>query len=94
MTLITTTTGTQATEPTRDELRRRDRERFAMKANLPEVRRTDLSFTRFSIIHEPTGDEFRVYNGEINTGPEHPIAAYYYDAIAAVVFLELLRGGR
>ena len=95
MTLITTTIGTQGTEPTRDELRRRDRERFAMRANLPELRRTDLTFTRFSILHEPTGDEYRVYSGEINTGPEHPIAAFYYDAAGgAVVFLERLRGGR
>ena len=68
--------------------------RFAMRANLPELRRRDLTFTRFSIIHEPTGDEYRVYNGEINTGPTHPVAAYFYDQAGNVVFLERLPGGR
>ena len=58
MTLITTTIGTQATEPTRDELRRRRPRRFAMRAKLARTRRRDLTFTRFCVIHEPTGDEY------------------------------------
>ena len=44
VTLITTTVSTQGTEPTHDELRRRQREAFAMRSGWPELRRADLTF--------------------------------------------------
>ena len=47
----TTTIGTQGTEPTRDELRRRQREAFAMRSRWLELSRSDLTITRFTVIH-------------------------------------------
>ena len=65
--LITTTISTQATEPTRDELRRRQREAFAMRSGWPELNRSDLTFARYSVTHEPTGDQYQIFKGEINS---------------------------
>ena len=78
----------------RDELRRCERERFAMKSGQPELKRSDLRFERFAVVHEPSGDQFRIYRGEINTGPTHPVNAFYYDEAGGIVFLELLGGRR
>ena len=78
----------------RDELRRRQRERFAMSSGLPELNRSGLRFDRFVVVHEPSGDQFRIYRGEISTGPTHPISAYFYDEAGGIVFLERLPGAR
>ena len=81
MTLITTTVSTQGTEPTHDELRRRQREAFAMRSGWPELSRSDLTFARYSVTHEPTGDQYQIFNGEINSaiGTATPVAAFYFD---------------
>lgn len=89
MGLFSANVDTQLTS--RDELRRQQRERFAMAAGLEELRRADLRFDRFSIAHEPTGDHYRVYRGEIDAGPTHPACAFSYAPNGAVVFLELVR---
>lgn len=83
------------TEPAaRDEQERKRRERFAMAAGWEELRRGDLRFDRFSIVHEPTATEYRVYRGVIDGGPKHPASAFYYAPGGAIVLLEPLRGGR
>jgi hypothetical protein len=91
----TSTIGTEA-ELTREELRRRERERFATRSGWPELKRSDLTITRFAVIHQPTGDEFRIYTGEINNaiGTTHPASAYFYDQAGGVVFLERLPGAK
>lgn len=95
MTLITSTIDTEP-KPTHEELRRRERERFAVRSRWPELKRSDLTVTRFSVTHEPTGDQFQIYKGEVDSaiGTTHPASAYFYDASGGVVFLEHLPGGR
>ena len=78
----------------RDDLRRSQRERFARQSGYPELRRKDLRSEKFRIVHEPTGDEFKVYAGEIDLGPTHPIDAYFYASAGHIVFLERLGGSR
>ena len=56
----------------RDELRRRERETFAMKSGQPELKRSDLRFERFAVVHEPTGDQYKIYKGEIDHRPDPP----------------------
>ena len=63
-------------EKSRDELRRQQRERFAMRSGWEELRRADLRVDRFAITHEPSGDEFRVSRGEIDAGPNHPASPF------------------
>ena len=70
----------------RDELRRLQRERFAM--GLTELKRSDLAFKRFNITHEPSGEQYRIYRGEIDAGPTHPASAFYYLPNREVVLLE------
>ena len=95
MTLFTITGGTGASEhAARDDLRRRQRERFAKQSGWPELRRKDLRFERFAIVHEPTGDEYRIYQSEIDLGPTHPIHAFFYAASGHIVFLERIGGER
>ena len=88
MTIGTSTVGGRAPEPTRDELRRRNRETFAMGSGLPELKRSDLRFDRFAVVHEPTGNQYRVYTGEIGTGPTHPCSAWFFAQDGSVEFLE------
>jgi hypothetical protein len=72
----------------RDDLARRRRERFAMQSGVPELRRNDLRSEKFAIVHEPTGDEYRIYAGEVEAGPTHPIHAFFYGSTGGIVFLE------
>ena len=83
-----TTIGSPGNE-TSEELRRRQRERFAMQSGWQELKRKDLRIDRFTIVHEPSGDAFTVYRGEI-AGPTHPASAFYYDAAGNIIFLERL----
>ena len=87
---------TAAAEKSRDELRRRQREAFAMRSGRPELNRSDLTFTRYTVIHEPTGDEYQINRGAVDSaiGPTYPVTAYFYDQAGNVVFLEPLPGGR
>lgn len=86
---------TAAAEKSRDELRRRQREAFAMRS-WPELSRSDLTFARYSVTHEPTGDHYQVFKGEISSGigTAAPVAAFYFAANGDIQFLERLPGGR
>jgi hypothetical protein len=68
---------TDAERHERVELARAQRLRFAKTSGLVELDRTDLSFGRYWIAHEPTGDRYFVYRGSIDAGPHHPVNAYY-----------------
>ena len=72
----------------RDQERRRQRETVAMRSGWPELRRADLILARFVVVHEPTGDQYRVYRGEISTGPAHPCSAWFFAQDGSVEFLE------
>ena len=65
-----------------------------MKSGQPELKRSDLRFERFAVVHEPTGDQYKIYKGEIATGPTHPVSAFFYDEAGGIVFLERLPGDR
>ena len=67
-----------------------------MRSGWPELNRSDLTFTRFTVTHEPTGDEFSIYKGEVDTaiGTKNPASAFYYDQTGGVVFLERRPGSR
>ena len=43
-----------------------------MKSGQPELKRSDLTFGRFDVVHEPTSDRFRVYKGKVDTGLDAP----------------------
>ena len=64
--------------------------RFAKQTGLEELDHADLTFGRYWVVHEPTGDRYTVYRGNIDAGPVHPVSACY----AADVFLERLPGKR
>ena len=75
---MVSTVGTQASAVTNDDAqRRRQRETFAMKSGWPELARADLRFDRYSVVHEPSGDEYRIYRGEVDhaIGTTHPCTA-------------------
>jgi hypothetical protein len=64
------------------------RERVAHRAGWPELERSDLDFQRFGhVVHEPTGDRYFVHRGEL-VDERSPIAAYFYDQLGGVVYLE------
>jgi hypothetical protein len=95
VTIHTYTGGTDTSDrAARDDLRRRQRERFAKQSAWPELRRKHLRSEKFAIVHEPTGDEYRIYAGEIDLGPTHPIHAFFYAASGQIVFLERIGGPR
>ena len=83
------------TEPAaRHRQERQRRERFATQSGWQELRRADLRFDRFSIVHTPGGDQFKLYRGTIDDGPTHPCSAYFHTPTGGVEFLELVRKGQ
>jgi hypothetical protein len=68
--------------------RREQRLRVAMRSGWPELNRSDLIFTRYTITHTPSGTVYRAMLGEVATGGPSPVAAYYVDAVGDPVFLE------
>jgi hypothetical protein len=75
----------------RDQARREQRERIAHRAGWPELHRSDLRFGRFTIVHEPTGNTYKISRGEPEANAPSPISAYFYDGDGAIVFLERTR---
>jgi hypothetical protein len=78
---------TDADRQERVELARAQRLRFAKTSGLEALDRADLTFGRYWIEHEPTGERYFVYRGSIDAGPHHPVNAYYATG-DDVVFLE------
>ena len=57
----------RAREQTRTEARRAERIRTAHRAGWVEFERRDLAFQPFGIVvHEPTGDRYRINRGEVD----------------------------
>ena len=57
-----------------------------MKSGQPELKRSDLTFGRFDVVHEPTSDRFRVYKGKVDTVARRTrSSAFFYDQAGAVV---------
>jgi len=88
---VRTTAVTDAGDREAREAREAQRQawflRLAMRSTWPELARSDLTFGRYWVTHEPTGDKYRGFNGEpdaIHT----PIAAYFIRADGTVGFLE------
>jgi hypothetical protein len=85
-----TEADTEATR-VRAQARREQRERIAHRAGWPELHRSDLTFGRFTIVHEPTGNTYKISRGEPEANAPSPITAYFHAADGAVVFLERTR---
>lgn len=78
----------RAREQTRTEARRAERIRTAHRAGWVELERRDLAFQPFGIVvHEPTGDRYRINRGEVDA-QYSPVVAYFIDQFGGPVFLE------
>jgi len=73
----------------REQHRRDQRLRIAMRSQVPELRRADLEPGRFGMVEHRDGTRYRIKRGEVDE--HHCGAAYYLDQTGDVVFLEELR---
>ena len=72
----------------RTQARRQQRLRLADRAGWPELERRSLVFQPFGVvIHEPSGDSYRINRGEPDA-QYSPIVAYFVDQFGDPVFLE------
>lgn len=80
--------------PAEAELNQARRDRLlaeARRAGLPEFRREDLQFTKFSVIHKD-GERFKIVRGEISDPGMAwcPAVAFVDDGDGSVIWLERL----
>ena len=78
----------EADPAARTQARREQRIRFAHRCGWQEIDRRHLTFEPFgAVIHEPSGDSYRISRGEIDA-EFSPVVAYFIDPAGDPVFLE------
>jgi hypothetical protein len=75
----------------REELRRQQRLRTAMRSDIPEIPRDELTAGRFGSVQHKDGRRFQIVRGEVDDARHSPVVAFYVTATGDVVFLEALR---
>ena len=61
----------------REELRKRQRLHLAESTRWPRFDLADLTFERYHVVHEPSGERYRVVRGEILEVQYTPATAWF-----------------